>query len=86
MWEIDNRLRVFPSKNHKIPENIWYFKICVNTVSTYAPQISPKDCKFYEYDIVAQVYDASCPKIASFHRFWLKGHEKLSSTTKLQCV
>ena len=48
MWGMDNRLLVSPSKNHKIPENISYFKTTVNTVSICTPQISPTDCKFYE--------------------------------------
>ena len=52
MWRLDNRLIVSPSKNHKIPENICYFKTRVNTVNTYTPQISSTDCKFYEYNIV----------------------------------
>ena len=69
MWRLDNRLLVSPSKSHKIPENICYFKTRVNTVNTYTPQISSTDCKFYEYNIVPQVYDASCPKIAFFRGF-----------------
>ena len=42
-------------------------------MSTYTPQISPTNCKFY--GTVAQVYDVSCAKIAFFQNFWLKGHE-----------
>ena len=38
-------------------------------MSTYTSQNSPTDSKFYEYEIVAQVYGESCPKIASSH--WL---------------
>ena len=68
---------------------------------TYTLQISPTNCKFYKIVaqwlqldsnpqplrvIVAQVYDVSYPKIALFHMFWLKGHEKLSSATELECV
>ena len=49
IWKIDIRLIVPPSKNHKIPENIWYFKACVNAVSTHTPQISQAGSKFYEY-------------------------------------
>ena len=77
MWEIDNRLIVWLNKNHETLENIWYFKTRINNVSTNTPQTSPTKCKFYEYDIVAQVYDVSCPRIAFFHNFWLKCHEKL---------
>ena len=35
MWRIDNRLKVSTSKNHKIPDIIFYFKTRVNAVSTY---------------------------------------------------
>lgn len=86
MWQIDNRSIAPPSKTHKSPENIWFFKTRVNTVNTYAPQISSTDSKFYKSDVVAQVNDVSYPKIVFFHCFWLKGHEKLSCTTKLERV
>ena len=48
MCELHNRLIVSPSKNHKIPENICYFKTRVNTENTYKPPISSRDCKFCE--------------------------------------
>ena len=67
---------VSSNKNHKFPEIIWYFKMRVNKVSMYnTTHIS---------DIFTEVDDISCPKIASFHKLWLKGHEKLSSTTKFE--
>ena len=34
MWGTDNRLIVSSCKNYKIPENSWYLKALVNTVST----------------------------------------------------
>ena len=71
MSGIDYRLIVFINKNHKISENTWCFKTRVDTVSTDTP---------------VQVYGVSCPKVAFFHRFWLKGHEKPSSTTKPEHV
>ena len=69
MCELDNRLIVSPSKNHKIPENICYFKTRVNTENTYKPPISSRDCKFCEWNIVPQVYDVSSPKMAFFTGF-----------------
>ena len=44
MRGIDNRLKTSPSKCHKIPENISYFKTYVNTMSADTPQISPTGC------------------------------------------
>ena len=73
----------------KIIENSWKYLIFQNTnktVSTYTPHRSPTNCNFYELDIFAEVYDVSWPKKAFFHKFWLKGHEKLLSTTKFECV
>ena len=32
IWAVDNGLIVSPSKNYKIPENIWYFKTHVNAI------------------------------------------------------
>ena len=66
-------------------EKVNIFKTCVTTVSTNTPHVSLK-CKFYEQDIFARVYNKSCPKIASLHRFWLKGLEELWSTTKFEHV
>ena len=34
MWGTDNRLIVSSCKNYKIPENSWYLKALVNTMST----------------------------------------------------
>ena len=45
MWETDNRLIVSPKRNYKIPENIWYFKTGVNTMSTYTTNISTKTAR-----------------------------------------
>ena len=44
--------------------------------------ISATNCKCYKQEIFIKVPDVSCPKIASFYRFWLKDFEKLLSTTK----
>ena len=47
MWVVAIVINSFPSKNHKIPQNIGYFKTRVNTVIAYT------GCKFYKEDIVA---------------------------------
>ena len=74
MWDIDKKLIVSPSKNHKIPENIWpwiiHYKYLQQTSSFTSTSL----------------YNVSRPKVAFFHRFWLKGHRKLSSTTKRKCA
>ena len=57
-------LIVLLNKNHKFFKEIWYFETPANTVSINTPQIS------------RIFFDVLCPKIAFFHSFWLKCHEK----------
>ena len=68
LWGIE---LVSPNKNHKIPEyNLYglHFKTYLDIVSTYLQLTA----NFIKVRYFYKSLHISCPKKASFHRFWLK--------------
>ena len=80
LWHIPENIHttsvgnlVLPSKNHKIPENNTYFKPCITVRTNH-------NCKFYNKYLYPS-FLRSCPRTASFHRFWVKNKRNFRSQT-----
>ena len=84
MWEID-RLIVLPNKKS---QNSWEYLIFQNVLTPWV-HIHHKYLQKLQVLWIRYCCTSlwcTCPKIAFFHRFWLKGHEELLSTIKLDCL